>query len=623
MPPTPTPPGPGNAIGASPWALPGACVLVAIDAALGYGYQKLVMVNPAAIANPLITAALVFAVGAVAVFYVRLCKVRGGALGMVVGCVGAGVVVGASFAALGSPIFEAWGQRWIRGITLLPRRWTPGSGWRWPTAIVEALLILFGACAGYVESMRPFCTSCGTWARATRWRLTMPSPPEAALTTIRRAPSVPAVVSLRPGAGPGQLIASVGACRCGAIATLHVIWKPPSESNEIKRDVVEDLKVGVASLEQVLAWGEGIDARLKDRRPTLRIATRPPARPLGATPTPEGGRWVLKVRQVPRGQTLGIVSSTDNAYTAEVRRRLVAGDYAVAEEALRAQRHPDDMAVVAHACADFPSDIPFLLGWERDQPNNPAFNLVRGINLVLDAWRTRGGGMAIKDPAGVVRRTGEALTHLHRAAELAPRDPTSWAWMMQAAKTTLEGRSLMERCFAEVVARAPRHRLAHTIMLDGLMEKWYGSDDEMLEFARARAAQAPPGSSLAVLIPWAHLEKSGAILRAGNRAGEREYLASRAVADEIRAAYQRCFREGTLRETMDAPYTREVFAFMLWRSGSLDEAGELLKQMNNVTSDFWFAPAFLPFVGVSIVRARRACRSPALRARPALAAPPA
>ena len=64
-----------------------------------------------------------------------------------------------------------------------------------------------------------------------------------------------------------------------------------------------------------------------------------------------------------------------------------------------------------------------------------------------------------------------------------------------------------QRRFDEVVARHPWHRIAHEHMLQYRCEKWFGSHEEMFEFARATAERAPDGSLPPRLIAVAHVER--------------------------------------------------------------------------------------------------------------------
>jgi hypothetical protein len=58
-----------------------------------------------------------------------------------------------------------------------------------------------------------------------------------------------------------------------------------------------------------------------------------------------------------------------------------------------------------------------------------------------------------------------------------------------------------------VVKRHPYHRIAHEHMLQYLCRKWFGSHEEMFDFARAAAAAAPPGDPLGYLVAVAHVEQ--------------------------------------------------------------------------------------------------------------------
>jgi hypothetical protein len=179
---------------------------------------------------------------------------------------------------------------------------------------------------------------------------------------------------------------------------------------------------------------------------------------------------------------------------------------------------------------------------------------------------------------------------------------------MQALKTLPMGVQPIEETFAAVCALAPSHRLAHTIMLQCKMSKWFGSTKEMFEFANAAAHRAGPGSPLWVLLVLAHLEAGGEKAREGG--SEKDvwaYLSDPGVGRELRAAHDKAFRSNAFRPTMDTPWVRATFAYSLWKSGQKDAAAEHLRMLNPALTHVWFSPRAFFLSKHTMAKARREC----------------
>ncbi len=166
--------------------------------------------------------------------------------------------------------------------------------------------------------------------------------------------------------------------------------------------------------------------------------------------------------------------------------------------------------------------------WCLDEPDNPDAVLMRARSLIARAWEVRGSGWAKSVGAGRFEEFHQTLLMAvplcHRAARLAPQDPTPWAVLLLLITALGGSRSDFDRCWAEVIARDPFHREAHNFRLMYLCQKWRGSHQEMFAFARSVAAAAPPGSPLHILPVQANAEWGLWVLdREGIRAGQHVY----------------------------------------------------------------------------------------------------
>lgn len=154
--------------------------------------------------------------------------------------------------------------------------------------------------------------------------------------------------------------------------------------------------------------------------------------------------------------------------------------------------------------------LPELLSDEESRPDDVNLLLLLGAAQATAAWQHRGAAWA-KDTTreqfnGLRTFTQRSRVTLRRAAELDPDDVAPWAAMMPAALGAPTHRSEAAEVYAEVVKRVPDLVNATLRRLQSTAEKWYGSHEEMLAFARAGIAGLPDGHPLLCLVPIAHIE---------------------------------------------------------------------------------------------------------------------
>ncbi|MBX3359119.1 MAG: hypothetical protein KF745_11920 [Phycisphaeraceae bacterium] len=595
-------------------------LLLGIAAVLGAVCQAAIMHNPWGVANPLLTAMAAFALGAVVVGSSRAAKVRNVWVGLLIG-----VAASASFLAAGywaayliDPLgsnagVSVWGylaQRRAAGVPLFGGAWRASGGWLWTAWILEGVLVVCaGMFPGTVEAGRPFCERCCTWARKSAWKYAVPNPGAARVAAMRSATDVGDLIGLPGGSSDGERLEyTVGTCRCGRMATLGVEQVTPGTKDPKQTttaSVVTDMMVSRGGLERLFAWAESGDPGMAARRPVLNVSGSVVERQsFDLIPKPEGEEYVSTWRW--SSAVVARDSTADNEYTKPLRKRLDAGDFAAAGEALRAQRRIEDLAYVAEACADWAERPLWLEDWLDETPTAAAPRLIRGINGVKWAWVARGGGWKAKNPDLFIARLDEAEQDLLEATERAPRDPTAWAWLVYAAIGLGHDLGEAQRRLDAAHRLAPFHRPAHTFMLQYLCEKWYGSHESMFAFARRTSAAAPPGSTAHVVVVEAHLERWGWSLHKEGRAAAAGYWKTPEVRAEIVQANDRCFRTGGFKVTMDTARARNFFAYALWKVGEHHGAAEHLRVIGTSSPwGPWSAP--LGLGGDTLKRARREC----------------
>lgn len=156
-------------------------------------------------------------------------------------------------------------------------------------------------------------------------------------------------------------------------------------------------------------------------------------------------------------------------------------------------------------------DSTWLSAWLHELPDDPNVLLLHGDVLIGRAWESRGEKLAkytsAEQFAGFFHYLGQVEPVLRRAAQANLADPCPWIRMVTYAMGSPGGRrELFDHAWAEVTARAPHHRGAHSRALQYVCDKWHGSNEEMFAFAYGAADAAPPDSALQVLPLGAWLE---------------------------------------------------------------------------------------------------------------------
>ena len=409
--------------------------------------------------------------------------------------------------ATGIPVFKGGGA--TSGLAV--------NGWiliiLWILEAGAFLLVGMGAAAAATE--RVYCESCRSWANRSLWEFKMRDVAETSLDSLKDAAKFEVLLSPAPlsgGSGP-TLEYAVHGCRCGKVASLKITSIFKKKDEEERAVLREDIALSLQTLGQLLAWAESHDPSLEAKRPKLELADRPRAnrahRPLSEDKAvmellrPSGEHVSLR-----RGSKwLGASDSyVDNEFTRAVRARVKSGDFLAAEDAIRMQRHPDDLAFVVEAMADWDVVPEWFDGWIEERPDSFVPRMVRGIFYLKWGWHARGMKWKAKNVGRFLERLEMADNELQRAAAMEEKDPISRAWLVYTAMGLGLPKPVALERFEAAIARWPANRPAYSFIVTCFAEKWGGSDEKMLEIARRGSASAPAGKSVHTVIAEAHLE---------------------------------------------------------------------------------------------------------------------
>jgi hypothetical protein len=253
-----------------------------------------------------------------------------------------------------------------------------------------------------------------------------------------------------------------------------------------------------------------------------------------------GGYYVWKMRGASAG---GLNAAAPQEHSVQaVKTALESHNFLPLAGLLAKHEHDrDNLAWYVEDCVDGAPLDP-LRHWQRVSAQSALPHLALGARLIEHAWEARGNGASSTVSAENARlfekRLRESEQNLRRAAELAPSDPSPWAFMLTVAKGLGYGLEAGADMFSEAVARCPHHLLAHEKYGAVLSDRWGGSDAQYLAFARDAYGRAGPDSVLSALICQVHEDIATYPLHFRNDpVAEKAYRARPEVLSEVSAAF--------------------------------------------------------------------------------------
>ena len=190
------------------------------------------------------------------------------------------------------------------------------------------------------------------------------------------------------------------------------------------------------------------------------------------------------------------------------------GRYEPAAELLRQQREQgawEDRDVVVAGLGRRALAAPqWLDAWREAQPDDPDLAVVDARRLVEQAWEQRSHNDASQVSPEQFRAFHETLAQaterIQQAIDGSPGDPVPWALALRHARGTETDRATFERYLDALQTTDPHHYGARYEAMQYLCDKWFGSHEEMYDFARSSVEAAPREARVQSLLLDAVLE---------------------------------------------------------------------------------------------------------------------
>lgn len=186
--------------------------------------------------------------------------------------------------------------------------------------------------------------------------------------------------------------------------------------------------------------------------------------------------------------------------------------------------------LVQLVAADWPEPIEedtifceYLDEWKEAEPENLQCNVIRLEVWIAWAWHGRTKAFAHEISPERVElfydRMDSGAAELERVLQVTKkRDALVYAAAIKIATGRNDDQAVVRQYMKEVQSsNDPANFIFHTRALEYFCEKWHGSHEEMMDYAKWITDQLPDGHPLWILIPVAHYECATLMDSAGER----------------------------------------------------------------------------------------------------------
>jgi len=157
-----------------------------------------------------------------------------------------------------------------------------------------------------------------------------------------------------------------------------------------------------------------------------------------------------------------------------------------------------------------------------------------------------------------------------RRPDLAP----AWSARVLTARFLQVGRSEADRRYEALRSLTSHNFPAQMDMLQYLLPKWFGTNDEAYTFVRRALAAAPPGAHTGALVPLFHIERWREL---GGAWPGKQYMLQQVVLDDLRNAAAMSVLHPSHRPGPIGVQAHSAFAMAYFVAGMEDEAARHLQ----------------------------------------------
>lgn len=228
--------------------------------------------------------------------------------------------------------------------------------------------------------------------------------------------------------------------------------------------------------------------------------------------------------------------------------------------------------------------------WTEDFPESGDALLCYGARLLQWSWSARGYGRGaeISDSQWeeFFKRLDKTRHILLKSAEKSPEDPTPWAYLIMVATWYSDPEEIKYNYFNEAISRDPENWAAHMHMIIALSEKWGGSNEEMIEFARNASTNAPVGTDLKAIVVKAYIEYWKYLdMFEDNPEDARSFISDENIKSDIINAYNLSLAHNNFSESKVSIFVRYNLSGWFWVTKDKTRLNNELSILGNQIED--------------------------------------
>ncbi|WP_249040191.1 hypothetical protein [Streptomyces chryseus] len=216
-----------------------------------------------------------------------------------------------------------------------------------------------------------------------------------------------------------------------------------------------------------------------------------------------------------------------------------ARDWGTVSDFFAALGDEDERAYASSVVADLPGREHLLEQASAAHPGDPLPRTLLADRYIRIGWSIRSNARASKVSEA---QFGQFHSWLRRAEGLLievcaehPAYALAWCHRVTTARGLQLGASEARRRYDRLAEHHPHHYAAQAKLLQQLCPKWGGSWEAAEGFARACAADAPPGGNNGALVAEVHMERWLDL----DEGPDAAHMSAHAVRDELLAAARR------------------------------------------------------------------------------------
>jgi hypothetical protein len=218
----------------------------------------------------------------------------------------------------------------------------------------------------------------------------------------------------------------------------------------------------------------------------------------------------------------------------------------------------------------------------KNWPSEPDLLVLKGRFYTDYAWEARGSGYAgtvTGEGASLfIQRLGIAEAALMQAWSLNPKDPRIARWMITVELGQGQGRARMEKWFQEAMELDTNYYDACYAKLHYLQPQWYGSKQEMLEFASECLRSTEWGGHVPLIVLDAHQMIANSLPRPQRS----DYFKRPEVWSDLKQAFDKFFRLNP-----QATGWHHDYALYAYRAEQWSDLNRELKLLGKVNYDYF------------------------------------